>query len=226
MNIERLKRLVGIQYEFKLELDNFLSDLLEAGVVADYDSLGNTPALRADMYDKFVACGPSMGFSAKQFAYGLLEMIIAALVDNPDVPADPYINALNDQLINVSRYVGLEGEEDFHFMVAVYNLGVTLADLVDSVNNSPTGTVTISGDAVEGETLTASNTIADADGVGVISYQWKADGEPIEDATSSTYVLTGAEVGAVITVTATYVDGKGNPESVTSAPTATVTAIE
>ena len=36
----------------------------------------------------------------------------------------------------------------------------------------PTGSVTISGTARQGETLTASNTLADADGLGTITYTW------------------------------------------------------
>jgi hypothetical protein len=59
------------------------------------------------------------------------------------VPTDPYINSLNSQLVNVTRYVGLEGDGDFHFMVAVYNLSVTLDSIftnVASVNNAPSGT--------------------------------------------------------------------------------------
>ena len=47
---------------------------------------------------------------------------------------------------------------------------------VTNVNDAPTGTVTISGTAPEDQVLTASNTLADADGLGAISYQWQRDG--------------------------------------------------
>ena len=47
---------------------------------------------------------------------------------------------------------------------------------VTNVNDAPTGTVTISGTAPENQVLTASNTLADADGLGAISYQWQRDG--------------------------------------------------
>ena len=36
--------------------------------------------------------------------------------------------------------------------------------------------MSISGTATQGQVLTASNTLADADGLGTISYQWKSDG--------------------------------------------------
>ncbi|MCP5381639.1 MAG: M10 family metallopeptidase C-terminal domain-containing protein [Kordiimonadaceae bacterium] len=96
---------------------------------------------------------------------------------------------------------------------------------VTNVNDAPTGSVTISGTAAEDEVLTASNTLADEDGLGTISYQWKRDGSAISGATSSTYTLVQADVGAAITVTASYTDGEGTAESVTSSPTSTVTNV-
>ncbi len=96
---------------------------------------------------------------------------------------------------------------------------------VANVNDLPTGSVTISGTATEDQTLTASNTLADVDGLGLISYQWNRGGAPIVGATASTYVLGDADVGATITVTASYTDGRGTPEAVTSAATAAVANI-
>jgi Ca2+-binding RTX toxin-like protein len=95
----------------------------------------------------------------------------------------------------------------------------TISIEVEAVNHSPTGEVTISGSAVENETLTASNTLADTDGLGAISYQWVRDGTPIDGATGSNYTLTDDDVGATITVVASYTDGHGNDESVSSGAT-------
>ena len=85
------------------------------------------------------------------------------------------------------------------------------------MNDAPTGSVTIAGTATEDQTLTASNTLADADGLGVISYQWQRDGSDIAGATASTYTLTDADVGASITVVASYTDLQSTNESVISA---------
>ena len=93
---------------------------------------------------------------------------------------------------------------------------------VANVNDAPVGAVTISGTATEDQVLTASNTLTDADGLGAITYQWLRDGSDIVGATSSTYTLGDADVGAAISVKATYTDGHGTPESVTSAATAAV----
>ncbi len=93
---------------------------------------------------------------------------------------------------------------------------------VTNVSHAPTGEVTISGTATEDQILTASNTLADEDGLGTLSYQWNRDGVAIEGATSETYTLVQADVGETITATVSYTDGEGTVESVVSAPTAIV----
>jgi len=98
----------------------------------------------------------------------------------------------------------------------------TATAAIANLNDDPTGSVIISGTATQGETLTASNTLADVDGLGTITYQWKADGEAISGATSSTFVLGEAQVGKVITVTASYTDDRGTSESSTSTTTAAI----
>ena len=96
---------------------------------------------------------------------------------------------------------------------------------VTNVNDPPTGTVTISGTAQENQVLTASNTLADADGLGTISYQWQRDGVNVAGATGTTYTLGNADVGHTIDVVASYTDGHGTAEAVTSAATAAVTNV-
>ncbi|URQ92795.1 Ig-like domain-containing protein [Pseudoalteromonas sp. SCSIO 43101] len=94
---------------------------------------------------------------------------------------------------------------------------------VTNTNDAPTGNVTINGTPSQGETLTASNTLADVDGLGTITYQWLRDGVPIDGATDDNYILNQDDVGAQISVRASYTDGGGTAESVTSSPTAVVT---
>ena len=97
--------------------------------------------------------------------------------------------------------------------------------VVTNVNDAPTGTVTISGTAQENQVLTASNTLADADGLGAISYQWQRDGVNVVGATGTTYTLGNADVGHAIDVVASYTDGHGTLESMASAATAAVTNV-
>jgi hypothetical protein len=98
---------------------------------------------------------------------------------------------------------------------------VSTAPVAD-LNDSPTGAVLISGSAAEDQTLTVSNTLADPDGVGTVSYQWQRDGVDISGATGTTYTLGQDDVGAQISVMASYIDGQSNPESMASDTTATV----
>jgi Ca2+-binding RTX toxin-like protein len=66
--------------------------------------------------------------------------------------------------------------------------------------------VFISGVATQGQTLTAFNNLQDVDGLGVISYQWSANGKALAGATSDKLLLTETQVGQLISVTASYKD--------------------
>jgi hypothetical protein len=98
---------------------------------------------------------------------------------------------------------------------------VQVSVAVSAVNDAPKGAVSISGTAKLGQVLTASNTLTDAEGIpttgdGAIKYQWLANGNYIAGATASTYTLTQAEVGKLITAMASYTDLGGKLESVRS----------
>ena len=98
----------------------------------------------------------------------------------------------------------------------------TATAAVANINDTPTGGVTITGTAIQGQTLTAANTLADADGLGIVSYQWLANGSTITGATGSTLTLAQAQVGKTISVQASYTDGFGFAESKTSSATTAV----
>lgn len=205
MSVTTLKRLVGIQFEFKRELQNYFYDTLDNTLVLEYDVAGNTPAIRIDLANKFALCGPAMGFEAKKFAYGTLELIADALVNNPDVP-ESYTSALNDQLVNVTRYVGIAGEEDFHFMVAVYNLCVTVSDILSNVAPlGPVGGLTL-GDGGTGYTIDG----LDEDATGVA---FKATLAPGDQTDPDQYVEATVEAtiagGVITTITDILSGGEG-----------------
>jgi hypothetical protein len=117
------------------------------------------------------------------------------------------------------------------YIVQPADLGNTLTVTVtrdgysDSVISEPlavlprlTGTVTISGNAVAGQTLTAVTT--GLDGTGIITYQWTRGGVIPVGINSSIYTLQSADAGFALTVTVTR---SGYSGSVTSEPTAVVT---
>jgi arylsulfatase A-like enzyme len=91
-----------------------------------------------------------------------------------------------------------------------------------AMNAAPTGAVSISGNAQVGAVLRVASTLADAEGLGALQYQWLRGTSVIANATSATYTVQEADVGATLSVVVSYVDGKGNLERVTSAATVIV----
>ncbi|MGF6288149.1 cadherin-like domain-containing protein, partial [Pseudomonas silensiensis] len=90
-----------------------------------------------------------------------------------------------------------------------------------AVNDAPTGDVVISGTTVVGQTLSASNTLSDADGLSAIGYQWQvsADGNiwtDIVGANSDSFTLSADQIGQQVRAQARYTDQGGTTESVAS----------
>ena len=92
---------------------------------------------------------------------------------------------------------------------------------VTDQNDQPTGSVGILGIATQGQTLTADTSeLADQDGLGEFTYQWKADGNAIPNSNSSTYLLTQDEVNKAISISVSYIDGGETLETIESSATA------
>ncbi|RBI68314.1 hypothetical protein DQW77_16860, partial [Roseovarius sp. TE539] len=94
-------------------------------------------------------------------------------------------------------------------------------------NLPPEGSVVVTGDATEGQTLVAdASGVTDGDGIEdtSVEFQWLRDGAAIPDATESSYDLTLADVGATLSVVYSYTDDFGTDERGTSSATASVAA--
>ncbi|HZX26398.1 MAG TPA: choice-of-anchor L domain-containing protein [Telluria sp.] len=121
---------------------------------------------------------------------------------------------------------GFSGPVELNYVVADGQGGSIGASqlfaIAAAANHAPTGSVVIAGTAAQGQTLNASATLADADGMGMPAYQWLADGVAIAGATGASLTLAEAQVGQAISVRASYVDGLGHAESVDSAATTPV----
>ena len=105
------------------------------------------------------------------------------------------------------------------------DLTVTLG--ASSGNNAPTGAVSVSGTVRQGSPLSASSTVADADGLGTLVWRWQSSSNgsswsDITGATASSFTPTEAQVGLKLRVLASYTDGLGKAESVASTSTAAV----
>ena len=92
-------------------------------------------------------------------------------------------------------------------------------------NNAPVGDVVITGIPNINETLTASNNLTDADGIGTIYYQWMRGGVDINNATYPNYTVVAGDVGSVLTVKGYYTDDLGFYNSKTSAGVTIVTPL-
>ncbi|WP_287627159.1 MULTISPECIES: Ig-like domain-containing protein [unclassified Microcystis] len=117
---------------------------------------------------------------------------------------------------------------DGHGTLETVNSSAT--DAVTNVNDAPTGSVTLTGTATEKQTLTATNTLADADGLGTLSYQWQQSTNGvtwsnISGATNTTLILSGSQVGKKVRVRVSYTDGYGTLETAYSSATNTVTNV-
>ena len=102
----------------------------------------------------------------------------------------------------------------------------------NSITNTPaTGAPAITGMAQVGQTLTAGTTaIMDANGLTTpgYTYQWIRTAAGVDTnisgATASAYTLVAADQGTTIKVTVSFTDDASNPETLTSAATAAVSA--
>ena len=98
-----------------------------------------------------------------------------------------------------------------------------------AANTPAGGAPVIEGTPEVGQTLTAVNTgITDADGLQSVAfqYQWLTDDADISGATGSTYTVASGDARKTIKVRVDFTDDAGAEESLTSAPTAAVTAAD
>ena len=90
---------------------------------------------------------------------------------------------------------------------------------ITEINHAATGNLAITGTAADNATLTLdTSAIADQNGIdSEFAITWQRDGVNIADSNSATLTLTDADVGAIITASATFEDSLGATETVTTA---------
>ncbi|MFM6399479.1 MAG: hypothetical protein ACKPFF_22620, partial [Planktothrix sp.] len=107
----------------------------------------------------------------------------------------------------------------------------TSTNTVTNINDLPTGNVNIPGTATQNQILTATNTLADVDGLGTLNYQWQESSDngvtwtDISGATNNTFALSQTQVGKTVQVKVSYTDGLGTQETVNSSQTSVVSAL-
>ena len=201
-----LHRKIGMEFEYKISFQEFLTEAIASPLVSAYNSGSNTPTARTNAKNKFVACGPSMGFETKKFAYATLELVVGALVANANVPAADK-TVLNDQLVNVTRYVGLEGDGDFHFMVATFNLAEAISAVIAEVVPAPQAPV---GAIVTLELLDEGSGYTDGtDGNGTINVTFRSTESTNPAGYTNATGTVSIATGEIITIDSIATGGVG-----------------
>lgn len=121
---------VGLSFEFKKTLTSYLNKVIETPEVLDYEAEGNDPEVRQTSVQRVVLATPAMKFEYKAGVYKAFKLIDDALLDSTEVSSEDKqrINSLTNL---VSRYVGLAGDDDYHFMVASYTLSEAISEALN-----------------------------------------------------------------------------------------------
>ncbi|RUA04629.1 MAG: hypothetical protein DSY43_05960 [Gammaproteobacteria bacterium] len=91
----------------------------------------------------------------------------------------------------------------------------------DNFNADATGGIYLQGETTQGQTLTLTSSVSDADGMGDVNYQWQVSTDrqtwvDIVGATSSELTLAQAHIGKYVRTVVSYTDDRGALESVTT----------
>jgi hypothetical protein len=119
------------------------------------------------------------------------------------------------------------GTDVFTYTLTGGDEGTAKVNVV-AANNEATGGVSISGSAQTGQTLTASNTLADNDGMtnSTVVYQWYKDGVEVAGEILDTYKISLEDAGSTFFVKAVYTDDLGTIETVLSDTTSAVVRLD
>ncbi|HEX2829699.1 MAG TPA: DUF4347 domain-containing protein [Burkholderiales bacterium] len=199
-------------------------------IALNVTAMNDAPTLANATADQRAAEDAAFGFTvpANTFAdvdTGEVLTWTAALADGSPLPAwlafDGATGTFSGTPANgdVGRYSVRVTVTDTGGAQASTTFDVTVAN----TNDAPTGEVTIAGETLVGNTLTASHTLADDDGLGAVSFQWQStlgsSWTNIAGATASTLLVDQTLIGKTLRVVASYTDARGTAESVASAPT-------
>jgi uncharacterized delta-60 repeat protein len=187
-------------------------------------SFGITPALRNRTVNEDSALNftiPSVSFVDVDTGDGLV--LSASLTDGSALPPWLSFDAATRSFAGTPPDSAV-GTMDLRVTATDWagaSVSTTFAVTVVNVNDAPVGSVTVTGRPSPDRTLAASHTLADGDGLGTIGYQWQSSSDAINwsaigGATADTLTLTQADIGRRVRVVASYTDGHGTTESVTS----------
>jgi Ca2+-binding RTX toxin-like protein len=154
------------------------------------------------------------------FAPGAARTVGGTVVINPTTGAYTFTPAANFNGVAAFTYVLSDGDKQ--------SVEKTVTLTIAGANDAPVGEPVIQGVAAEGKTLTVADQFSDADGVGSVVHQWQRSFDGgiswANVGTGSTYKLGEADIGAEVRVVASFADGSGTLETLTSEKTKLVAA--
>lgn len=128
VNNPTLYEKVGLSFEFKKTLTSYLNKATnESEVVNGYNVPSNTPQIRQAAVNRVALATPAMKFEYKAGAYMSFKLINDAISASVEVSQEDK-NVISSLTNLVSRYVGLAGDDDYHFMVAAYQLSEAISE--------------------------------------------------------------------------------------------------
>lgn len=126
---------------------------------------------------------------------------------------DPTEDRLDFSALDAAEQARITSRQQGSDRVITLGDGTSVTLLGLERNAPPQGGLSLGGWLGQGERLWArSETIRDADGLGLFSYQWMRNGAEITGATSASYTLSALDVGADISVRLRYLDRLGSHE--------------
>jgi hypothetical protein len=131
--------------------------------------------------------------------------VVATTLTNQFAPADAQVGKAITVNLLYSDPAGAE-----HKVAGANSLAVL------DVENRPTGGLDVVPAETEPGLWRIFNVLEDADGMGTVSYQWKVDGQAIPGATGTEFRTTLAQIDKHVEVVASWIDGRGHAESVSS----------
>lgn len=209
-----LKKAIGMPFTYKQKLQEFLAELKSAPIVVA--NLTSEQQTQLGKYvDNFVLCTPAMGFSSKLYAYQSLELATNGLLSVSSGVSDEKKAQLSLALLSVLKYVGIEGEFDYHFQVETFKAAEILSSITGEVVEGTTP-ITLGGvvkfvvfdggsgysDSVEGDTgvgIASAFESSEDDGsvVGTVDIDL-VSGSVVEKEYTTTTAGSGFYVGQII----------------------------
>ena len=150
---------------------------------------------------------PDAGIPAQNYYYQWMadDKVVSASLHSGYVPTDADVG--KTITVTVSWR---DANQDWHDVAGDNGLRVV------DVNEKPVGSLDVVHDAGNANLLHAQDKLTDGDGKGAVSYQWSADGNPVAGATGADFTLTPDLSGKAISVAASWTDGRGRAENVSS----------